>query len=387
METTSDTARAEAYAAGASYEISDMQTTLRNLHVLLDTDGPVPAALTLPLVRALEETSTSAQRILTACGKHWENTWKPTERSASVAQRVFCIPELCENILGYLPTNLDIYCAMRTNQGMTAAVRGSPSIQKALGFASAHKGHWYTPFRYDEFRRDGRNHENSFTCYQGFESREQPELATVSANFMFRTPEGTLRGIMAAFRNVQICTPSIREMECHVECCDKWPNESTLGGSDIHRRDWDETETGVLPAPEPINPLKNPKGLTVGDLFKATIRLREEHRLCPYAKEAHVDLESGSVQVHVSFKGQIKLSPDDPVIIALQDPDDGWSEYVPDERDLRYRAQIQMRTGYVKAKTDAEQIETGKDLVDEATDLLRSTTIDGQAAEASSWNE
>ncbi|KAK5710980.1 hypothetical protein LTR17_018593 [Elasticomyces elasticus] len=421
MATTSESARAKAYAAGvrdmqishycelqdeipeASYQISSMQTTLRNLHVLLDTDGP--AALTRPLVKALEETSTSALCILNACGKHWEYVWKPTERSASVAQRVFTIPELCENILGYLPTNLDLYRAMRTNQAMAAAVRGSPSMQKALGSAPANQGHWYTPFDYDEFGGHGWNHPHGFTCYMVGKSSEQPTLATVTARFELRKPGSTLRGVMAAFRNVQICTPSIREMECYVDCCDRWRNQAGYGISDSHQWDWDETRTEALPASKPITPVRNPEGITVGDIFKATLRLKEEHRLCPYAKESDVDLESGSVRVDVFFKGQIKLSPDDPVVMAGQNLADGWSERVPDERDLRIRAQTQIRTGYVKAKTDAlrhgmpiptlveyasrltaEQIETGRDLVDEASDLLQSTTIDGEAAEASSWN-
>ncbi|KAK5744713.1 hypothetical protein LTR17_001789 [Elasticomyces elasticus] len=371
MATTSETARAEAYAAGvrdmqishycelqdeiqeAWCQVSSMQATSRNLHVLLDTDGRVPAVLTRPLVKALEETSTSALRVLTACGKHWQDVWKPTECSASVAQRVFTIPELCENILSYLPTNLDIYCAMRTNQAMAAAVRGSPSMQKALGFAPTNKGHWYTPFDYVEFGGHGWNHPHGFTCSRNAWVSEQSRFATVTANFVLWTPEATLRGVMAAFRNVRICTPPIHEMECYVDCCGGMRNQAERGGSDGHRWNWDETETGAVPAPKPITPLRNPEGITVGDIFKATLRLKEEHRLCPYAKESDVDLESGSVRVDVSFKGQIKLSPDDPVVMPEQNLADGWSEWVPNERDLRIRAQTQIRTGYVKAKMDA----------------------------------
>ncbi|KAK3658953.1 hypothetical protein LTR56_001390 [Elasticomyces elasticus] len=425
MAMTPETARAEAYAAGvrdmqishyrelqdevwkALHQISSLQSGLRNLHVLLDTDGHVPAALIRPLVKNLAETSTRAERVLTGCGTHWENVWKPTERSAIVAQRVFTIPELCENILNYLPANLDLYRAMRTNQAMAAAVRGSPSIQKALGFAPADKGHWYTPFEYQQFGGYGWNHDHGFTCDRNVWLNEPPGFAAVTANFVLRTPEATLRGIMAPFRDVQICTPPIREMKCHVDCCDGMRGQTERGGND---GEWDEAETRALPAPKPITPLKNPQGLTVGDLFQATIRLKEEHRLCPYAHETRVNLETGSAQVDVSFTGQVQLSPDDPVVIAQQKPvdDNDWPVlpvWVPDERELQRQAQTQMIAGYVKAKTDAlmhgmpiptlveyasrlaaEQIETGRDLVDEASDLLQSATIDGQAAEASGWN-
>ncbi|KAK5677524.1 hypothetical protein LTS10_010096 [Elasticomyces elasticus] len=375
MATTSDTARAEAYAAGvrdmqishyhelqdeipqALRQISSLQTRSRNLHVLLDTDDHVPAALIRPLVKNLAETSASARRILTGCGKHWENVWKPTKRSAIVAQRVFTIPELCENILSYLPANIDLYRAMRTNQDMAAAVRGSPSIQKALGFVPADKGHWYGPFEYQQFGGHGWNHDHGFACSRNAWVSEESGFATVTANFVLSTPEATLRGVMAAFRNVRICTPPIREMECYVDCCGGMRNQAERGGSDGHRWDWDETETGAVPAPKPITPVKNPQGLTVGDLFQATVRLKEEHRLCPYAKESHVDVETGSVQVDVSFKGQVQLSPDDPVLDPA-DPHGGWGPpSPPGQRDLEIDAQYQMRTNYVKAKMDEVQVE------------------------------
>ncbi|KAK5712336.1 hypothetical protein LTR15_011916 [Elasticomyces elasticus] len=421
MATTSDTARAEAYAAGvrdmqiAHYwklqhkipealdHLSSLQDGLRNLHALLETD-----ALARPVLNRLQEASMSARRILTACGEHWENVWKPTEQSAYVAQRVFAIPELCEHILRHLPTNRDLLSAMRTNQAMAAAVRGSPSIQQALGFAPAKHGHWYTPFDYRNFQSNDWSQRGSFTrdpltCDLGAVDQQQG-WAWLDAAFSFPRSDDKQPGLMAVFHDAQICTPSIYEMQCHVECCDRWQD---LHGYDHENRRWsgDEDDTESPPAPKPIAPVRNPRGITVGDLYRATVHLKDEHRLCPYAKEGQMNLYTGNTQVHVSFRGQLKLLPDDPVRDPA-DPHNGWGKpSPPSQRDLEFDAQYRMRTNYAKAKMDAlthgkpiptlveyashlaaQQIETGRHLVDEASDLLQSTTIDGQAAEASGWD-
>ncbi|KAK5691531.1 hypothetical protein LTR97_011524 [Elasticomyces elasticus] len=419
MATTSGSTAAEAYAAGvrdmkiahyhelqneipvASHQISSLQARLRDLHVLLEADGRILAEVTRPLLKALEETSKNAQRVLTACGKHWENVWKPTERSASVAQDVFTIPELCEKILGYLPTNLDLHCAMRTNQAMAAVVRGSPSMQQKLGFAPAKNGHWYTAFDHHDFEFYDREHDDSFTCYM---TGQKQLSTTVYAAFSFEESRPRLRGVMAAFRNAQICTPPIREMECHVDCCDHWQDLFVYGSGG---RGY-EFE-GSLPPPQPLSPVKNPAGLTVGDLFKAMVRLKEEHTLCPYARESQIDVVSGHAQVYVSFKGQLALLPDDPVVVNMRKPAtfaDGFGWGVRSEHDLQIETQYKTRAEYAHARLDAlrhgkpiptlseytsrlaaERKEAWEDSVDETTDLLQSPVADDQAAEAPTWNE
>ncbi|KAK4892547.1 hypothetical protein LTR27_009011 [Elasticomyces elasticus] len=407
MATTSETARADANAAGvrdmqishyssiqseipeASNQISNLQTALRDLRSLLETDGHIPAALTRPLLNLLEDTSTSARHILTACGKHWENVWKPTEQSACVAQRVFTIPELCENILCHPVGNRDLLSAMRTNQGMAAAVRGSPSIQQALGFAPAKHGYWYTPFDYRNFQPYDWSQRVSFTrdtltCKLGAVD-QQRGWAWLDAGFSFARSDDKLPGLMAAFRDAQIY----------------------YHGYDNENWGWngDEYDTESPPAPKPITPVRNPRGITLGDLYRATVRLKEEHRLCPYAREGQMNIYTGNTEVHVSFRGQLELLPDDPVRIPA-DPHNGRGTPNPaSQRESEIDARYQMMTNYAKAKMDAlthgkpiptlveyashlaaQQIETGRDLVDEASDLLQSTTIDGQAAETSGWD-
>ncbi|KAK5677528.1 hypothetical protein LTS10_010100 [Elasticomyces elasticus] len=286
---------------------------------------------------SMGEAATAMSRSLTACTEHRMEVWKPTEKSAQSAQRVFGIPELCELVFTYLIRGQDLLHASQVNQATAAVARGSSSIQRVLGFAPDRSGFWHSPFAPNQFL--------AFECdmtlpYSRTSIGQAPALPIVTACF---TKSGhpyrayyendpnndydydydydcnsnydnvlKLPRLGSAFRDVLICSPPIKEMHIRPRCC---PDEGYLSPSEIG-----SIYPGDLqpPPPQPIKLLSNSNGITVGDVFDATVSAREEHRLCPFASPYNLD-GAGMAHPRIIFEGTMLLAENDPLLAARRE--------------------------------------------------------------------
>ncbi|KAK4957208.1 hypothetical protein LTR10_005167 [Elasticomyces elasticus] len=303
----------------ASAEVGQLRSAYRQLVAALQAGGKIPDNVQSAL-DSTEKAATAIDHMLTACNEHRTEVWKPTEKSAQSAERVFGIPELCEQILTYLVRGQDLLHASQVNRATAAVARGSSSIQHALGFAPDRSGFWQSPFSSRAFV--------GFQCDVDFQyahtTQQLPEQPTVKACFVSDsdyydyTNVGNLPLLGSAFRNLPICSPPVKEMEVRPSCCAHW-SKSELGGywsSPAYVSVW--RGHPQPPPPRTTKPLFNPNGITVGDIYDATLSTKEEHHLCPYASSYSHD-EEGLVHQRVLFEGAIELAEHDPLMVAMRE--------------------------------------------------------------------
>ncbi|KAK5712331.1 hypothetical protein LTR15_011910 [Elasticomyces elasticus] len=318
----------------ASSELEQLKMAHKQLHAAFRLDG-VDSNTVQSTLDSMGEAAAAMSRLLTACTEHRMEVWKPTEKSAQSAQRVFGIPELCELICTYLVRGQDLLHASQVNRATAAVARGSSSIQRVLGFAPDRSGFWHSPFAPNQFL--------AFECdvtlpYSRTSIGQAPGLPMVTACFTKSGPSYLayyeydpnddygydydcnsdygnvlkLPRLGSAFRDVLICSPPIKEMHIRPSCC---PDEGYLPPS----------ETGSIypgdlqpPPPQPIKLLSNSNGITVGDVYDATVSAREEHRLCPFASPYNLD-GAGVAHPRIVFEGTMQLAEYDPLLVARRE--------------------------------------------------------------------
>ncbi|KAK4892550.1 hypothetical protein LTR27_009014 [Elasticomyces elasticus] len=294
-------------------ELEEQHDALRQLDILLPLCKAIPPGV-LSAFTILHGTSKTVGKKLTACLKHRPEIWKPSARSAQLAQQVFGVPELCEQIIGHLAELQDVISATMMSRATMATARASRKILQALGLAVNEGEHWSTSF--------GSGQHRGFGCIM-FEVGEDwstapapelntPELPTIYAGFSSRRRYGGLPRVGRAYLAVPICWPPLREMQPTLSCCGHWRghnDEPATAG---------EVSVGNVPPPVPVKPITTPGGLTLGDLYNATRRLQEEHRLCPYGDVEHMDRD-GMLKIDVHFKASLRLAEDDPMLAVRRE--------------------------------------------------------------------
>ncbi|KAK5735845.1 hypothetical protein LTR17_007857 [Elasticomyces elasticus] len=113
-------------------------------------------------------------------------------------------------------------------------------------------------------------------------------------------------------RSMLICQPPIKEMSILANCCRRLYTAET------------EKE-----APK----IFNATGLTVGDLYAATMDHAQRHMDCVHAYIRHHDKEDGTVQATITFEGQLQLQPGDPQIPRQKPSELHESMYEAEDRD------------------------------------------------------
>ncbi|KAK5744707.1 hypothetical protein LTR17_001782 [Elasticomyces elasticus] len=346
---------------GALSELDELDFARSDLRVLLQANETLPSLVKTAL-DTLDKTATAMRRELTKCEDEVP-VWTPTERSTQLAQQVFGIVELCEQILGHLGGGNDLLSASRMCRTVAAVTRGSPILQHALGLTPNTSGFWHAPFAkglYPGFSCDKTDYMVMWASSRGI-----PDRPTIEASFntyrydnYYSEREYTkviaMPRIGAAFRSTLICTPPITEMECVITCCSSWE-------APYHHDGWygyPRNATHHLPEPKPLKRLSNPKGLTVGDLYDETVRLMEEHRLCPYEQTGNLD-KDGFVRPQVTFKTTVQLLESDPELASRRkEAHDFDDEGERETANLAMFASIKqqavdLREGYTDAKHKA----------------------------------
>ncbi|KAK4545607.1 hypothetical protein LTR36_002559 [Oleoguttula mirabilis] len=263
----------------------------------------------------------------------------PSVNSGRLAMKVFCIPELLELILLHLPARelLQVY---RANTVFAAGIASSPRVQMKLGLRPDGNSFWRSDF---DTAEDSANVSTAaerlssiFRCSlvddEDARSRAvRDERVTVSAQFSCQPIYHRGRGasymeepeplpeVGERARAMLICQPPITDMLILPTCCDP-----TIRADRVPM----------------LSMLQNSAGLTVDDLLDATTQVKEDHRLCAYAPLLHHDWDTGEVDVHVRFEGNVRLRPDDPRLLSApattegdEDDQSGESENSGDRDD------------------------------------------------------
>ena len=148
-----------------------------------------------------------------------------------------------------------------------------------------------------------------------------------------------------------ICQPPVKVMRVSIDCC-----------SNQHIT-YEPEQFSVFSGPTPSRRLDlrptitSENGLTVGDLYDSTIKLRAEHLHCPHAREDE-HLRDGTVDVSVSFEGEIELEQDDPYVVnKIKEATKASLKHI-DQDSKRRRLGV-----YVRAKRTGELPDFGFPLI------------------------
>ncbi|KAK5691570.1 hypothetical protein LTR97_011564 [Elasticomyces elasticus] len=186
---------------------------------------------------------------------------QPSAGSRVAAEKVFAVPELAEMIL-LEAGPYTILQAMQTCKALAATIT-TPKLQVKLGLRGQPAGYWYSPFA-----------ENLRQLSMCMESERKGAREEINLHDLFSC------NIVVPRREVEQATGTII---------------ATVHASFDGK-------------------VRNPQGLTVGDLLRATAKARKQRQLCPYAHEYQHDRNTGFVVVHVSFEGSLQLRIDDPYL-------------------------------------------------------------------------
>jgi hypothetical protein len=219
------------------------------------------------------------------------------ERSSSsgedrVAQRVFEIPELLENVLLHHNNMADIISMRHVSRTIQANVKGSPKLQRSmfllpqLHSALQLPSVLYNPAGFavgiEQKNNLPRPAPPMYSLLMDIATLRI--LTTYKLNAKFRTTyPHKLPIIGEALQATLLCQPPIKEIGYQFKCC---------GGGG-----------GTISAPA---------GVTVGHLYNKAKEILQRHALCPFAPTNYLD-ENGFVNLEVYFSGELKLLETDPL--------------------------------------------------------------------------
>lgn len=104
--------------------------------------------------------------------------------------------------------------------------------------------------------------------------------------------------------------PPPTEIDVFPDCCSRGTYSSSYSS---HQAD-PLGASMALGRLQPVGKVVSTTGLTVGHLYDAIERIREEHRICPHALEIANHDENGNYWPIISFGCLLKVKPNDPVL-------------------------------------------------------------------------
>lgn len=195
-----------------------------------------------------------------------------------VAMKVFEIPELLEYILEYVSIP-DIMSFQQVSRSIYALIDHSPALLRRLSLrAEPYGSDIKTPFK--NFTHGAKG---GFYC--GWERHAEPEKVVVRAGF--HKAGAGLPYIGTRWCRMFICQPPIKWMNVHLPCCSRQRG----------------VQTEIVCSAE---------GITIGDLYDATLRFKQEHSGCVYASADRHDVD-GVVVVNPVFTGVATVREDDTI--------------------------------------------------------------------------
>ena len=270
------------------------------LQALLRQDSIEPRDLSR-ILEAGPDALSGIREFLDSCVEGIPIRMRPTGGSATKAQKVFGTAELFEKILCHLGPS-DILSAVQINRSTSGAIANSPNLQCMLHLRAKNDGSVSTLFNFLYDDREKGLHKWLWVDMHSWSDSE----VSVSAWFRKYGSSGVLKATKPSIGNVGrrmlVCQPAPSEMKYWADCCNSSPHYKQ--GS----WEWHDGH-GDVPLPSVVQTITSASGITIGDMYDATMKLREEHRLCPLANEED-HTPDGWVVPTVKFEATIQLPPE-----------------------------------------------------------------------------
>lgn len=216
------------------------------------------------------------------------------------AQKVFDIVELLETILLNLTVG-QLLKAQLVSRQFNRTINNSVQLQRKLGFTLQSSPNFFSPFQCCDLRglrifvrlraHQGSNPGKSSYGAKPEKGKEKSKEGEAYSAVVDITLDPKVRSLSDRFRRIPLVQPVITDATYWTECCD-------------------ESGTSELT-------MSRDGGITIGDLADVAIEMGMKHRECPYAPGWQLD-QDGSVWVRTSFRAEVPLRPDDPMVLADQ---------------------------------------------------------------------
>ncbi|KAK5738361.1 hypothetical protein LTR17_006080 [Elasticomyces elasticus] len=222
----------------------------------------------------------------------------PSE-STPAAVKVFDLPELLEEVLGYVDT-FDILRFHQVNQSARASINGSPRLRTALGLRAAPAGsRLWIPFNLPSALSPMTA---NFQLYK-YEPRDSEPIELdidpsptgqrqVRLRGEFRVSQGKAAKIDERCRGMYITQPPVKDARVLLACC-----------------------SGAVILKQQV--IQSDAGITIGMLWDVRSELLEKHKFCPHAALDLHDTD-GFVAAEPSFTIDVQKKSGIPLLPAGQ---------------------------------------------------------------------
>lgn len=230
------------------------------------------------------------------------------------AHRIFQATNLVEYLLSFVEV-ADLYTLRQVNKSLRNQIDGSEILQYRTYRSTDLDGHFQTAFAAGSqcSKLTGVTVDAIFSCNTAMLGIEKPPghfAAVLEVRFDKKYTQTTVPNRYYPYGAMFLCQPPPTEIDVFPDCCSRGTYSSTYA---LHQHD-PLNAAMALGRLQPVGKVVSNTGLTIGHLYDAIERIREEHRICPHAIEITNHDEDGNYWPDISFGCLLKVRADDPVL-------------------------------------------------------------------------
>jgi hypothetical protein len=228
--------------------------------------------------------------------------------------RIFRATELVEYMLSFVAV-ADLFTLRQVNKTLRNQIDQSEVLQYRTYRSTDLDGYYKTAFSPGSHcsKLTGITVDAIFSCNTAMLGIEKPPghfAAVLEVRFDSRYSKVAVPNRYYPYGAMFLAQPPPTEIDVFPDCCSRGTYSSTYAA---HQQD-PLNAAMALGRLQPVGKVVSNTGLTVGHLYDAIERIREEHRICPHAIEIANHDDDGNYWPNISFGCLLKVRPDDPVL-------------------------------------------------------------------------
>ena len=228
--------------------------------------------------------------------------------------RIFQATDLVEYMLSFVAV-ADLFTLRQVNRTLRNAIDLSEILQYRTSRSTNLDGFYKTPFEPGSecSKLTGFTVEALFSCNTAMLGIEKPPghfAVVLEVRFDPKYSKAPVPNTYYPYGAMFLAQPPPTEIDVFPNCCSRGTYSSTYAS---HHQD-PLNASMALGRLQPVGKVVSTTGLTVGHLYDAIERIREEHRICPHATEIANHDEDGNYWPDISFGCLLKVRADDPIL-------------------------------------------------------------------------
>lgn len=228
--------------------------------------------------------------------------------------RIWQATQLVEYMLSFVEV-ADLFTMRQVNKSLRSHIDISERLQYRTYRSTDLDGHFITAFAPGSqcSKLTGVTVEALFSCNTAMLGIEKPPghfAAVLEVRFDSKHSKTAVPNRYYPYGAMYLSQPPPTEIDVFPDCCSRGTYSSTYTS---HHQD-PLNAAMALGRLQPVGKVVSNTGLTVGHLYDAIERIREEHRICPHAVEILNHDEDGNYWPDISFGCLLKVRADDPVL-------------------------------------------------------------------------